>query len=119
MMLPILISVSDTPGSYFFSASTVPEVTAAITRVAARAPHRQSKAGILVSLVESVSLLGASMGAPMLLGALMRPGFAGNRTLTLPLFEEVPERLPLRIQHSLRKPSKGKAPCTRGAGGGN
>ena len=56
------------------------------------------------------------MGAPMLLGALMRPGFAGNRTLTLPLFEEVPERLPLRIQHSCGSPAKEKPPA-RGAQG--
>src|SRR5690242_54637 len=50
MMLPILISVSVAPGSYLPFAN-VALVAAAITRAAERAPHRQSNAGMVFSLV--------------------------------------------------------------------
>src|SRR5690348_2386645 len=50
MMLPILISVSVAPVSYFFWASAVLLVAARITRAAEIAPNRKWNAGILISL---------------------------------------------------------------------
>src|SRR5437763_7399866 len=50
MMLPILISVSDAPVSYFFCADAAVEKVAASARAAARAPSRTCIAGILISL---------------------------------------------------------------------
>src|SRR6185437_9215499 len=50
MMLPILISVSVAPTSYFFCASAPLEVTARIARAAEKAPNRIWIAGILISL---------------------------------------------------------------------
>src|ERR1700681_4429877 len=50
MMLPILISVSVAPMSYFFWARDVPLVAASIARAAEKAPNRKWIAGILISL---------------------------------------------------------------------
>src|SRR5882757_11184824 len=50
MMLPILISVSVAPVSYFFCARAWPPVAASNARAAERAPSRKWIAGILVSL---------------------------------------------------------------------
>src|SRR5258706_3886584 len=51
MMLPILISVSVAPTSYFFCASVPLLVAASIARAAERAPNRNWIAGILISLI--------------------------------------------------------------------
>src|ERR1700756_2711663 len=50
MMLPILISVSVAPMSYFFCASAPAPVAGSIARAAERAPHRRWIAGISISL---------------------------------------------------------------------
>ena len=52
-MLPILISVSVAPVSYFFCADTELLANAAITRAAEKAPNRKWIAGILISLIWS------------------------------------------------------------------
>ncbi len=49
-MLPILISVSEAPVSYFFCASAPLLVAASKARAAAKAPKRKLMAGILISL---------------------------------------------------------------------
>src|SRR5882724_6034934 len=51
MMLPILISVSVAPVSYFFCASAPLLVTASIAMAAEKAPNRNWIAGMWVSLV--------------------------------------------------------------------
>src|ERR1700682_2367669 len=51
MMLPILISVSVAPMSYFFCASAPLLVAARIARAAEKAPNRNWIAGILISLI--------------------------------------------------------------------
>src|ERR1700722_9205746 len=51
MMLPILISVSVGPTSYFFCASAPELVAARIARAAEKAPNRNWIAGILISLI--------------------------------------------------------------------
>src|SRR5256885_1557082 len=50
MMLPILISVSVAPMSYFFCASAELPVAASNARAAEKAPNRKWIAGILISL---------------------------------------------------------------------
>jgi hypothetical protein len=50
MMLPILISVSVAPVSYFFCASAAVERVAPSRRVAVKAPHRTSMEVMLISL---------------------------------------------------------------------
>src|SRR6185369_2429338 len=50
MMLPILISVSVAPVSYFFCANALLLVAASSARAAARAPSRKLIMGILISL---------------------------------------------------------------------
>src|SRR6185312_12418691 len=50
MMLPILISVSVAPVSYFFWARALLLVAASIARAAEKAPNRNWIAGILISL---------------------------------------------------------------------
>src|ERR1700738_1417486 len=70
MMLPILISVSVAPMSYFFCASAPLPVAARIARAAEKAPNRNWIAGILISLMwlnVSLFLIGS---ASWLLGAL-------------------------------------------------
>src|ERR1035437_2331954 len=51
MMLPILISVSVAPVSYFFCASAPLLVAASTARAAEKAPNRNWIAGILISLI--------------------------------------------------------------------
>src|ERR1700688_3418194 len=51
MILPILISVSVAPVSYFFCASAPLLVAARIARAAEKAPNRNWIAGILISLI--------------------------------------------------------------------
>src|SRR5438093_13046093 len=51
MMLPILISVSVAPVSYFFCASAPPLVTASKAMAAEKAPNRNWIAGMWISLV--------------------------------------------------------------------
>src|SRR5712664_2707705 len=51
MMLPILISVSVAPVSYFFCASAPLQVTASRAMAAEKAPNRNWIAGMWVSLV--------------------------------------------------------------------
>src|ERR1700730_7577297 len=51
MMLPILISVSVAPMSYFFCADAPLLVAARIARAAEKAPNRNWIAGILISLI--------------------------------------------------------------------
>jgi len=53
MMLPILISVSVAPTSYYFCARAAELVSASTTRAAERAPNRNWIAGILISLIWS------------------------------------------------------------------
>src|SRR6516162_5184606 len=50
MMLPILISVSVAPVSYFLSSAKAP-LAARITRAAEKTPNRRWIAGILISLI--------------------------------------------------------------------
>src|SRR5882724_3365273 len=50
MMLPILISVSEAPVSYFFCANAPLLVAASNARAAEKAPNRKWIAGILISL---------------------------------------------------------------------
>src|SRR6185312_851643 len=52
MMLPILISVSVAPVSYFFWSVTLTLVTASIARAAENIPNRKWMAVILISLVK-------------------------------------------------------------------
>src|SRR5262245_53896064 len=56
-MLPILISVSDAPVSYFFCASAPVLHTASIARAAEKAPSRNWIAGIWISLGECWNFL--------------------------------------------------------------
>src|SRR5271156_2335727 len=53
MMLPILISVSVAPTSYFFCASAAVEVATRIASAAEKAPIRNWMIGILISLTWS------------------------------------------------------------------
>src|SRR5689334_5939341 len=55
MMLPILISVSEAPVSYFFCAKEGLPVAASNARAAAMAPRRRWLMGIRVSLDDDVS----------------------------------------------------------------
>jgi hypothetical protein len=50
MMLPILISVSVAPVSYFFWSAALTLVAVRITRAAEKTPDRKWIAGILISL---------------------------------------------------------------------
>src|SRR3982074_2006829 len=64
MMLPILISVSVAPMSYFFCASAPLLVAARIARAAEKAPNRNWIAGILISLIwlnASIFLIGSAL----------------------------------------------------------
>jgi hypothetical protein len=67
MMLPILISVSDAPVSYFFCAKEGLLVAASNARDAATAPSRKWLMGILVSLdpVSCVLLLWTGTSRPL------------------------------------------------------
>src|ERR1700692_409525 len=63
MMLPILISVSVAPTSYFFCASAPVLAATRIARAAEKAPNRNWIAGILISLVclnVSIFLIGSA-----------------------------------------------------------
>jgi hypothetical protein len=60
MMLPILISVSVAPVSYFFWSAALTLVDASIARAAENSPNRIWMAGIVISLdlVECVDVFG-------------------------------------------------------------
>src|SRR5437879_13438846 len=63
MMLPILISVSVAPVSYFFCASSPLLVAASTARAAEKAPNRNGLEGILISLFwlnASIFLIGSA-----------------------------------------------------------
>src|ERR1700688_2472408 len=70
MILPILISVSVAPTSYFFCADAPELVTARIARAAEKAPNRKWIAGILISLIWLHALLFLIGSAFWLLAAL-------------------------------------------------
>src|SRR4051794_37995203 len=66
MMLPILISVSVAPVSYFFCAEAAVDKVAASRRAAEKAPNRTCIAGILISLEQVFECVACSC-----LGALV------------------------------------------------
>src|SRR5947208_9464648 len=73
-MLPILISVSVAPVSYFFCASAPLLITASIAMAAEKAPNRNWIAGMWVSLVsvECVLLIGSAFRLFALIEYLLR-----------------------------------------------
>src|SRR5947209_3073808 len=89
MMLPILISVSVAPVSYFFCASAPPLVTASKAMAAEKAPNRNWIAGMWISLVSVERVL-------FLFGSAFRRQ--------------------ARIEYLLQVPIKKKPPATRSQG---
>src|ERR1043166_9657643 len=82
MMLPILISVSVAPMSYFFWSAALTLVDASIARAAENSPNRKWMAGIVISLdlVECVNVFGNGALWRLLSALNTPPGFPARKS---------------------------------------